>query len=235
MDISFFLTFRQPRPEARVSTAELARLGEIASTSRGLRKALAFTPASADDPYLDDGAPPLLTLQFYFSDIAALETALAADSELSALGSASLFPNLAGADMTQQAMLTRTFPVAEPQSPPSPCCTYLVAYEGVADDPPAWLAYYVARHPPIMARLPGLRELEVYTRLDWCGALPTRRVDHLQRNKVVFDDEAALRAALKSPVRHELRADFRGLPRFSGPVTHYPLTTHTLIPQRPPR
>jgi hypothetical protein len=52
---------------------------------------------------------------------------------------------------------------------------------------------------------------------------------------VVFDDEAALRAALNSPVRHEMRADFHKFPSYAGPVTHYPMMTHTLGFQRPPR
>ncbi|HEX4112125.1 MAG TPA: EthD family reductase [Stellaceae bacterium] len=211
-----------------MSASELARLGEVAATLRGVRKALALTPTSANDPYLDDGAPPLLTVQFYFADVVALEVALAENDVLSALGSVATFPNLVGADTTQQAMLARVFAVAERRFRPIPNCTYLVAYEGVAEDPPAWLAYYLAHHPSIMARLPGIRELEVYTRLDWCSALPARRVAYLQRNKVVFDNETALRDALNSPVRHELRADFRNFPRFSGPVTHYPMETHIL-------
>ena len=43
-----------------------------------------------------------------------------------------------------------------------------------------------------MARFPGIRQIEICTRIDWCGFLPWRRVDHMQRNKVVFDSAAAL-------------------------------------------
>jgi hypothetical protein len=107
-------------------------------------------------------------------------------------------------------------------------CTYLVAYEGTAQDLNGWLAYYIVSHPPIMARFPGIREIEIYTRIDWCSFLPWPRVDHMQRNKVVFDSPAALTAALNSPVRHEMRADFAKFPPFTGPNTHFPLATRTV-------
>jgi uncharacterized protein (TIGR02118 family) len=109
-------------------------------------------------------------------------------------------------------------------------CTYLVAYEGTAENVPLWLSHYIARHAPIMQRFPGIRELEICTRLDWCGFLPWRRVDYMQRNKVVFDDAAALTAALNSPVRHEMRADFRKFPPFTGGNSHYPMATLTVTP-----
>lgn len=81
-----------------------------------------------------------------------------------------------------------------------------------------------------MTRFPGIRRVEVCTRIDWCGALPWTRVDHMQRNKVVFDDAAALTAALNSPVRHEMRADFADFPPFTGPVSHFPMTTRVIRP-----
>jgi hypothetical protein len=50
----------------------------------------------------------------------------------------------------------------------------------------------------------------------------------MQRNKVVFDSPAALTAALNSPVRHEMRAAFHRFPSFTGPITHFPMTTRTV-------
>ena len=58
----------------------------------------------------------------------------------------------------------------------------------------------ISRH---MAEFPGIRELEVYTRLDWVSLLPWTRLNFMQRNKVVFDSADAL---------HE-RAQFAGAPR----------------------
>jgi hypothetical protein len=110
-------------------------------------------------------------------------------------------------------------------------CTYLVAYEGAAEDLTAWLTHYIADHPPIMARFPGIRQIEIYTCIDWCGGLPWPRVTHMQRNKVVFDNQAALTAALNSPVRHEMREAFHRFPSFTGPITHFPMETATVMPK----
>jgi hypothetical protein len=51
----------------------------------------------------------------------------------------------------------------------------------------------------------------------------------MQRNKVAFDNPAALTAALESPLRHEMRAHFRALQRFSGGVTHFPMSTRAVL------
>jgi hypothetical protein len=125
-------------------------------------------------------------------------------------------------------MAVRVYGVPEPWSQRvagRPWCTYLVAYDGPAEDPHAWHDDYLAHHTPLMARLPGIRELEVYTPVESVTHLPWDRARCMQRNKVAFDDPAALTTALASPVRHEMRAHFKALPRFSGEVTHFPMST----------
>jgi hypothetical protein len=209
--------------------AELAGLEGLLSGIGGLRKALIYTPSVTSDPYLDDGRPPSLVVQLYFPDIAAMEAALAVAGPLQALGG--LLPSQAGAAVAQQAFVSRTYPVPDARfrTPAGELpCTYLVAYEGTADDLNVWLDHYIHHHPPIMAKFPDIRQIEIYTRLDWCGFLPWPRVDHMQRNKVVFDTQSALTAALNSPVRHEMRADFHNFPVFTGANTHYPMLTRTV-------
>ncbi len=211
----------------RRAAPDLPGLRELIGATPGLQQGLIFTPSSTHDPYLDDGPPPRLALQLYFDDIAAMEAALASDGHLQRLAA------LGGDGATQQAMLARRYPVPDPafRTPPGELpCTYLVAYEGPAEDLPAWLAHYLADHPPIMARFPGIRQIEIYTCIDWCGGLPWPRATCMQRNKVVFDDRAALAEALNSPVRHEMRASFRRFPPFTGAVTHYPMTTIAVMP-----
>jgi uncharacterized protein (TIGR02118 family) len=222
MIISWLAMFRG---DNEASPDALRRLDDILGRTPGLAKALIYTPSSTSDPYLNDGAPPTLGLQLDFSHIADLEAACARGGHLQAL--TSIMP---GADVAQQAMLTRRFPVHDAQfRSPEPHCTYLVAYEGEAEDANVWLAYYIAHHPPIMARFPGIREIEISTRIDWCGFLPFRRVNYLQRNKVVFDSPEALTAALNSPVRHEMRADFKNFPPYSGANTHFPMLTRSVV------
>src|SRR5579875_2068028 len=231
MTIAYFITFAHP--DATLDDADFRRLAALLAETPELGKAAIFTPARTHDPYLHDGAPPPLVLQLYFADIAHLEAALAAGGHLHALADAATLPSLAGARVTQQAMLTRRYPVPEPvlRTPEdAPHCTYLVAYECEAEDLNAWLRHYVTSHPPIMARFPGIREIEVYTRIDWICAMPWPREDAMQRNKVVFDDEAALHRALNSEVRHEMRADFHRFPPFTGRNTHYPMHTRIVTP-----
>jgi hypothetical protein len=219
--VCWFAQFRDASPE-------IAWLAEVVGAAPGLQQGLIFTPSSTTDPYLDDGPPPQLALQLYFHDIATMEAALAADGYLRRLDV------LAADGATQQAMLVRRYHVPDPtfRTPPGELpCSYLVAYEGAADDLPTWLAHYIADHPPIMARFPGIRQIEVYTCIDWCGGLPWPRVAHMQRNKVVFDSPAALTAALNSPVRHEMRAAFQRFPPFTGPITHFAMATTTVLPR----
>ena len=233
MRFCHFLTF--DLPGAAIPAAELTGLAALLAATPGLDHALIHRAASATDPYLHDGPSPALALQLYFSEIEALEGAMGCHGHLQALPGR--LPSLAAARVAQQAMLARHLPVPDPVLPTeAPHCTYLVAYDGAADDLNAWHAHYLAHHPPIMARFPGVRRIEIATRIDWVGFLPYPRAEHMQRNKVVFDSPAALTAALASPVRAEMRADFHRFPPFAGVATHYPmLTTSCNARSRSPR
>ena len=128
----------------------------------------------------------------------------------------------------QQAMAVRRIQVAGPGvGPGARSCTFLVSYEGEAEDPNAWLSHYLDRHPPLMAQLPGIRAIEIYTRVDYRSALPAPRAHAMQRNKVVFDDADALAHALASPVRLLMRSDFDALPPFSGATPHFPMASES--------
>ncbi len=220
MSLVLFLTFSHPTATAAAS--HLAAAERLVAALPGLTEGLAMTPATTSDPYLDDGRPPPLVLQLGFAAIEALEAALQGPAQ----AIAAAIPSLAGAMIGAQAMLARRFPVPDPAGSAHPCA-YLVSYEGEAEDANAWLSYYIAHHPPIMARFPAIRAIEIYTRIDWCGPGGWRRENALQRNKVVFDDPAALTEALNSPVRHQMRDDFARFPPFHGRTTHYPM--HTAI------
>ncbi|MGQ0652390.1 MAG: EthD family reductase [Betaproteobacteria bacterium] len=169
-----------------------------------------YTPSQASDPYLGDGAPPASVVQLYFDSLQSLDDFVRKNEDLKCAA---------------QAMAVRGCAVPQPGVGR---CTYLVAYDGPAQDENAWHAHYLAHHPPIMAKLPGLRELVVYTRIDWVSPAAWKRLDCMQRNKVSFDSPEALTAALNSSVRHEMRADYAGLPKFSGRVTHFAMKTRVL-------
>ncbi|HEX4410288.1 MAG TPA: hypothetical protein VH206_16050 [Xanthobacteraceae bacterium] len=231
MNTCLFLSFRAAA--GVLPTAELNKLDSLLRATPKLDKALVHTASAADDPYLKDGAPPSLVLQLYFTEIADLEAAISREGHLRAFTSRDEFPVLAAADIVQQAMLVRSFAVPEPtlqNAPGTPHCTYLVSYEGEAEDLNAWHAHYLSSHTRHMAMFPGIRELEIYTRLDWVSALPWTRLNFMQRNKVAFDSPAALEQALHSPVRHEMRADFNTFPPFTGPNKHFAVATHVVWP-----
>jgi hypothetical protein len=230
MSFAFFLTFHDEAKSARLSDADWQQVVTLVKATPGLTRGLVFLPARTRDPYNDDGASPALALELYFADIAALEAALAPKGHLQALPAA--LPSLAGVEATQQAMLARAFAVPDAafRTPAGDRpCTYLVHYGGQAEDLNAWLAYYIEHHPRVMARFPGIREIEICTRIDWCGFLPYPRVEHMQRNKVVFDNAAALTAALNSPVREEMRADFQKFPPFTGGAHHFAMATQAIV------
>jgi uncharacterized protein (TIGR02118 family) len=178
-----------------------------------LQKLHVYTPDKAHDPFLNDGVPPPLVLQFYFESLERIEASC--DGALQPLKGL----------CEVQAMQVLPFKVPEAKTPQ---CTYLVAYEGKAEDEKAWHAHYLAHHPPLMARLPGIRELEIYLPVEWRSAPGWRRAGCMQRNKVAFDSAAALSAALDSPVRKEMRADFKAFPAYSGRITHYPMATQVI-------
>lgn len=229
MSFTLFINFAHGgKPAARISAEDDAKLTALLKPIKGLTRAHVYTPSKAHDPFLDDGAPPRLVLQLFFDKLPDLEASVSRTGPLQAL--ATDFPSLADAPMTCEAMVVRVFPTPEPTIKSEPWCSYLVAYEGPAEDPNLWLEHYIAHHPPIMRTMPGIRELEIYTAIDWIGFLPAKKVRHLQRNKTTFDSNDALTAGLQSPARSEMRKDYESFPKFSGGVTHFPMSTRSVRP-----
>jgi len=229
--ISYFVFFQNGgQPSAHVGDPDRREIAFILRRTPHLLKAHLFTPASVSGPFTEDGHPPQLALQLYFADLPQLEAAIGPQGHLQALAAPQRFPSLAGAVVTQQAMLTRPFPTPSPTGlarPDELRCSYLVHYPGHAEDLNAWLSYYLSRHPQLMRELPGIREIEIHTRLDWCDGMPWERVYAMQRNKIVFDSASALSAALNSPELLAMRDDFRKFPPFAGGNIHYPMITET--------
>lgn len=218
--------FHDPAPGIAVPEAELGLLRSALMQVPRLYEAMIYTPATARDAYVEDGVPPPLGIQLHFARLEDLEAACTPDGALASL--LARMPSLAGTRATAQAFWRRTWPVPDPQGPAA--CSFVVHYPGPAQDMNAWLAHYIAGHPPLFQRFPGIRGIEILTRVDWVSGLPHEKVHHMQRNRVVFDSPDALTEALQSPVRHELRADFHTFPPFEGGNFHYPMWTQTLRP-----
>ncbi len=166
-------------------------------------------------------------LQLEFAEIADLEKSLRAAWLPSDAGDPDMLPSLEGATASHHAMLTRrAYPVAEPVKGERPegLLSYLVEYEGPAKDENAWHLFYVEGHPPLLAKFPGIRKIEIYTPAVVISALPFAVRNTMQRNKTVFDSAEAMNAAMASPVRAALRRDFQ-FPAFEGAAAHYPFRT----------
>ncbi|AEI77114.1 Blr3415 protein [Cupriavidus necator N-1] len=229
MQFSYLVTFESADPAIRIGAEDFQRVADIVRGTPQLRRARLYTPESAKDYYTDDGPSPPFAMQLDFDTLAALEAAIAADGHLQAVARLAL-PSLQGCTVTQQVMARRPFPVDDPvgRTPAdSVPCSFLVHYPGYADDFDAWLNYYLSHHPQIMRFFPGVREIEIFTQVDWVDAMPWKRVHYMQRNKLVFDNAAAITAAMNSSVRHDMRADFEKFPRFHGSNVHFPMATYT--------
>jgi hypothetical protein len=219
-----FATFHAPDDAAAALPAlEQAEVARVLRRVAGLRRGLVHSAVAVDHPFAADGPSPPLALQLYFDRIEALEAACGRDSPLASLGA---LPSLGGCRGEQQAMVARPFPVAEPRlATPGRSCSYLVHYPGAAADWDAWMHHYVTLHTGFMVRFPGIREVEVCSRVEAVSFLPWARAQHMQRNKVVWDDPPALEAALHHPMRHEMRADFHAFPPFEGGNRHFAMLT----------
>jgi uncharacterized protein (TIGR02118 family) len=229
---TLFLSFYARDAAARASEADLGRAIEIVRGLPDLRRGLVLTPDKAPDPFVEYPPPPQLAFQLYFDAIAPLEAAAGRGGALEALAEPGALPSVDKSGASQQAMLVRAYPVPDPvfRTPKGGWpCSDIIHYPGKAADLNAWLDFYFRSHVPLMKRLPGIRELELYTRIDWVSALPWPKAEHMQRNKVVFDDADAAAAALQSPIRAEMRADFLRFPAFTEGNRHNPMATREIV------
>ena len=133
----------------------------------------------------------------------------------------------------QQAMLVRRYPVPDPvfRTPPGELpCTYLVAYEGSADHLPD-LARPLHRGSSAdhgaVSRHPTDRDIHPY-RLVRRPALAARGAYAAQQGGVRQSGGTDRSAQFAGATR-----DARFVPRFppfTGPITHFPMSTTTVMP-----
>jgi hypothetical protein len=234
--ISLFMTFSDPAGERRIAADDVAAVAALVGSIPDMTEGLLFTPLeqAVDHPYKADGSGATFALQLRFPDLFACEAAADGSGSLADLATGAGMSSLAGLEITHQVMVTRSFPVDVAEHPPGTAtpCSYLVHYPGPAEDMNAWHLHYLEHHPAIMRTFPDVRQIEIYTRIDWVDRLPSQRVEHMQRNKLVFDSPEALSRALSSDVIGRMRADFVRFPPFAGGNKHFPMLTRTVRPNR---
>jgi hypothetical protein len=234
MQLSYLVTFQHPDPGARISDEDRQRIRACVEATPALSRARLYTPSVAKDFYTDDGPSPIFAMQLDFERLADLESAIGSGGHLKQLANDD-YASLAPCTVEQQVMARRPFPVLDPHAQVSEGalpCQFLVHYPGRAENFDEWLSYYLSHHPQIMKFFDGVREIEIFTRVDWVDAMPWTRAHYMQRNKLMFDSAEAITRAMNSPVRHEMRADFEKFPPFEGGNIHHPMWAETIFPSQ---
>jgi uncharacterized protein (TIGR02118 family) len=182
----------------------------------GVLGASLFTQDKAEDPYVDDGAPPALMVQIHVADVDALD-ALFADTDIRSLIEA------AGPSAKGDALEVLSFPIEGVDDPGfrTAPMSFVVRYFAPVSDEKLFVEYYLENHPPIMADMPGIRNVLCYVPVDWTSSAEIPSSGCILGNEVVFDDLDGLNAALASDVRHRLRDDYKSFPVKPGPNSHY--------------
>ena len=179
------------------------------------------------DPFVEAETGPLLIAMLHFNSAEAMSRAIAAPAFAQSLKA---LPH--GVATTGTPFERRLYPVggeAQPKPLTAPF-SYVVRYHRPAEDEAEFVSHYIDGHPPLLARLPGIRSVLCYLPLDALAtpALPTANV--MIGNEVAFDTPEAFNAAMATPLRAEMRAHFHSFPKFSGRNTHYPMMRRRLAP-----
>ncbi len=223
MTISFFLTFDGPEDQRSAMGDWFdANLLPPLQAQAGVEAIEIYTAEKGHDPYLDDGAGPLLLAELHMTDIAALETAMGSADVKTALGDPAALA-VPGCSVRHDAFEVVREPIHgddAPQPRTAPL-SYVVRYYRPAEDEKAFTDFYVAHHPPLLAQFPKIRNVLCYLPVDWSNPTDIPNSDCMLGNEVVFDKIEDFNAAMMSDVRHRLREDYNQFPPFSGPVTHF--------------
>jgi hypothetical protein len=184
-----------------------------------------FTPDKVEDPYVDDGAPPAIMVQIDVADIDALD-ALFAGAEIRSLIEA------AGPSAKADAFEVSAFPISgiDDAALRTAPMSFVVRYFAPVSDENLFRSYYLENHPPIMADMPGIRNVFCYVPVDWTCSIGIQSSGCILGNEVVFDDLEGLNAALASDVRHRLRDDYKSFPVKPGPNTHFAMQREDFRP-----
>jgi hypothetical protein len=189
--------------------------------------AYVMAPGGTHDPFVDDGAGPLLIAMLQFDTAGQMAQAIAGTAFARSLDG---LPQ--GVAVTGTPFERRLYPVGG-EAMPGPLTapfSYVVRYHRPADNEAEFVSHYLADHPPLLATLPEIRSVLCYLPLDAPPLPLLPAADVMIGNEVAFDSPEAFNAAMASPVRAELRAHFRTFPKFTGRNTHYPMMRRQLRP-----
>lgn len=207
--------FRDGAGRAAPSAALAPRLEERLREVGGIEAALWHVPDRVADPCLEHESSGQAVLQLYLDSLESLRRGLQAGSDLwRALQRCD--PEGWPAGVSIQAM---ELSVQSGSRPDGPACAYVVGYEGGGDGR-EWVRRYCSEHVDLMLGLPGIRQIEVHVQASCATGWPVPVRQWLLRNKAVFDDAAALQAALDSPARLDMKQHRLAMPPLGGQSEH---------------
>ncbi len=202
-----------------------AELRQKLATLPGLAWLDHYVPAlgATHDPYVQDSPAPAHLAMLAFASLPELAEATSGSALTDGLSGLSA--------ISCSAMRCLHSPVAGTVGAPSLLArfSYVVRYHRPADDEAAFVRHYLKGHPPLIGRLPDIRNVITYIPLPWQLPGGPPPADYLLGNEATFDDAGAFNAAMASPVRHELRAHYRTLPRLTGRNTHFAMERTRLL------
>ncbi len=187
-----------------------------------------FLPEPEDIHLFDDGPAPAAVLEFSSTEVASLK-ALVQDDVFQQLCVQAPRSLLSGNSVTLGLFRSLPFPISGSDSvaPRRAGLSFLVRYYGPMPDEGAFQDFYTANHPPILGRLPAVRNVFCYLPQEFqADGLPLSEITLI--NEVVFDDVEHLNAALQSDVVAALKADSAQFPPF-GHSTHHAMRRDRLL------
>jgi hypothetical protein len=229
MSIIYFLEVHSTHDDnMALSSSLLDELKLSLRTLPNLIELLMFTPEEGgDDPFLKDKHPPLLVVQAMFNEINLLEKTLNSAEFQKLQNQISALP-IKNLRLIQEAMQMESFLASETKNGLADL-SYLVSYQGPAENETEFLQYYRDHHPQILMHFPDVRRVELGLPVKWTPAADIEHANRLLYCEVSFDSMSLLNTALNSPMRAELRKDFECFPPFSGAVTHFPMHRQSIL------
>lgn len=228
MSYLYLIEIHSSEDKALISTEDIQRLESGFKTLPGLANLYSFTQADGGyDPVLKDEHPPLLVLLAMFDDKDTLHHAISS-AEYNSACEILMSLKVTGLRLLQEALLFEPFLSSETLNGKADL-SYLVNYQGPAENESEFLQYYRAHHPAILMEFPDIRRVELGTPVEWSASNNIECAKRMLYCEVSFDSIDKLNNALGSEKRLELRKDYECFPPFSGEVTHFPMHRKVII------
>lgn len=229
LSYSLFAVYEGPGEQSRVLAGHFR---EVFSQGWGPGRAEVsldlFLPEPADILLFDDGPGPVAVLEFSSDESASLGALVREDAfqRVCVQEPQNVLP---GVSVTFGLFRALPSPISGSDliAPRTARLSFLVRYYGPMPDVRAFQDFYIAKHPPILGRLPAIRNVFCYLPQEFVDVeLPLSEI--MLINEVVFDDVGQLNAALRSDVVKALKADSAQFPPF-GHSTHHAMRRDRLL------